>query len=60
VSLKQEIDRQLGVVSKIRIGAPGALEVRLDGEILFSAKAAKRMPKSGEILALIASHQASG
>jgi hypothetical protein len=60
VSLKQEIDRRLGVDSKIRIGAPGALDVLLDGEILFSAKVSKRMPTSGEILALIASHQASG
>jgi len=60
VSLKQEIDRKLGVVSKIRIGAPGSLEVRLDGKVLFSAKAAKRMPTSGEILGLIASQQASG
>ncbi|HWZ45921.1 MAG TPA: Rdx family protein [Candidatus Saccharimonadales bacterium] len=59
MSLKEEIDGKFGAVSKIRFGSPGALEVRLDGEMLFSAKTAKRMPAAGEILALIAARRAS-
>ncbi len=54
MSLKEQIDRKFGVITKIKMGVPGSLDVLVDGNILFSAKAAKRMPASGEVLELIA------
>jgi len=55
VSLKEQIDRKFGVITKIKMGVSGSLDVLVDGNILFSAKAAKRMPASGEVLELISS-----
>jgi hypothetical protein len=60
VSLKEEIDRKFSLTSKIRLGGPGALDVIVDGRTVFSAKAAKRMPTSAEILGAISSLQTQG
>jgi hypothetical protein len=57
VSLKEEIDRKFGLNSKIRLGSPGALDVIADGQLVFSAKASKRMPTTGEILEALALRQ---
>ena len=55
MSLKEQIDRMFGVVTRIKMGVPGSLDVLVDGDILFSAKTVKRMPAKGEVLELIAS-----
>ena len=57
MSLKEEIDRKFNLISKIRLGGPGALDVVVDGRTVFSAKAAKRMPTAAEVLGAITSLQ---
>ena len=52
MSLQAELAREMGVTPKIRWGAPGQLDVVIDGSIVFSKKAAKRMPDPGEVARL--------
>jgi selT/selW/selH-like putative selenoprotein len=53
VSLKNEIEREFHVPIRLRAGAPGALDVFVDGERVFSKKQIGRLPTSGEIITLI-------
>jgi selT/selW/selH-like putative selenoprotein len=53
VSLKKEIDRQLGVSTRLRAGAPGALDVFVDGEQIYSKKKAGRLPSADELIGAI-------
>jgi hypothetical protein len=53
VGLKTELERSLGVVPTIRWGGPGQLDVLVDGTVVFSKKAAGRMPAPGEIEKLV-------
>ncbi len=48
--LKKELDRQLGVDTRIKMGAPGALDVLVDGRKVFSYKEQGRMPTAAEIV----------
>jgi len=50
VSLKEEIDRQLRISTRIRIGGPGALDIYADGKKIFSKKQTGRMPEAAEII----------
>ena len=52
MSLKAELMREAGVTPTIRWGALGQLDVLVDGTIVFSKKAAKRMPERGEVARL--------
>lgn len=52
MSLRAELTREVGVTPKIRWGGPGQLDVVIDGTVVFSKKAAKRMPEPGEVARL--------
>ena len=53
VSLKQDLERSLGVSPTIRWGGPGQLDVLVDGTLVFSKKSAGRLPAPGELTELI-------
>jgi predicted Rdx family selenoprotein len=53
VSLRDEIERELGLPVKVRAGAPGALDVYAGGEQIYSKKRTGRMPSANELIALI-------
>ena len=52
VGLRTELAREVGVTPTIRWGLPGQLDVLIDGAVVFSKKAAKRMPQPGEVVRL--------
>ena len=52
MSLQSELVREVGVTPKIRWGGFGQLDVVIDGAVVFSKKAAGRMPEAGEITRL--------
>ena len=53
--LKREIKDKYQVEPKLKLGAGGVFELRVDGKLLFSAKQAGRLPTSSEVLAMIGS-----
>jgi len=53
VSLKDHIERELGIPTRLRAGAPGSLRVLVDGEQIYSKKQAGRSPNPPEIINLI-------
>ena len=53
MSLQAEVAREMGVTPTIRWGGLGQLDVLVDGKVVFSKKAAKRMPEPGEIARLV-------
>ncbi len=55
MSLKNDIEREFGVPIKLRAGAPGALNVFVNGEQIYSKKATGRSPTSDELVKLIRS-----
>jgi predicted Rdx family selenoprotein len=53
VGLKSNIERELGIPVRLRIGAPGSLSVLVNGEQVFSKKQAGRSPTTAEIIETI-------
>ncbi|MDQ2840582.1 MAG: Rdx family protein [Acidobacteriota bacterium] len=53
MSLKKDIEREFGVPIRLRAGAPGALDVFVNGERIFSKKQTGRLPTAGELVKLI-------
>jgi hypothetical protein len=53
VSLKENIERQLKIPTRIRMGMPGSLDVFVDGQKVYSKKQTGRAPTAGEIIELI-------
>ena len=53
MSLQAGLAREVGVTPKVRWGGLGQLDVVVDGRVVFSKKAAKRMPAAGEIARLV-------
>ena len=53
MSLKNDIERELGIPIRVRAGAPGSFRLLLDGEQLYSKKEAGRSPNPAEIIRLI-------
>ncbi len=51
-SLRDELSRELGTTAKVKTGRPGQLDVMVDGTVVFSKAAAKRMPQPGEVVRL--------
>ena len=47
--LADEIRRETGVTPRIRLGGFGALDVLVDGRVVFSKKAEGRVPTPGEV-----------
>ena len=53
MSLKNHIEREFGGPIRLRAGAPGALDVYVDGEQIYSKKQTGRMPSADELITLI-------
>ena len=53
MSLKNNIERELGVPIRLRAGAPGALDVYVDSERIYSKKQVGRSPTADELVTLI-------
>jgi hypothetical protein len=53
VSLKHDIEKKFGMSVKLKLGKPGALDVYVDGERIYSKAQAGRMPQTAEILSAI-------
>ena len=55
MSLKNDIEREFGVPVRVRAGAPGSLDVFIDGGKIYSKKQTGRLPRSDELIGLIRS-----
>jgi predicted Rdx family selenoprotein len=55
VSLKTDIEREFGVPVRLRMGAPGALDILVDGEQIYSKRKTGHLPMGDEITNLIRS-----
>ncbi len=53
MSLKNEIEREFRVPIRLRAGAPGALDVFVNGEKIYSKKKTGRLPTADELIKLI-------
>ncbi|MBV9302437.1 MAG: Rdx family protein [Acidobacteriaceae bacterium] len=53
MSLKNHIGRELHVPIRLRMGAPGGLDVFVDGEEIYSKKKTGRLPTAAELINLI-------
>lgn len=53
MSLKENIEGQLKIPTRIRLGGPGALDVFIDGQKVYSKKQTGRSPTVDEIIKLI-------
>jgi len=50
VSLKDNIERALGIPIRLRAGAPGSLRVLVNGEQIFSKKESGHSPNPAELI----------
>jgi selT/selW/selH-like putative selenoprotein len=55
VSLKNDIEREFHVPIRVRAGAPGSLDVLVNGERIYSKKQTGRVPTADELINLIRS-----
>jgi selT/selW/selH-like putative selenoprotein len=53
VSLKESVERRLRIPTRIRLGMPGALDIFVDGQQIYSKKQTGRLPKVDEVIDLI-------
>jgi predicted Rdx family selenoprotein len=53
VSLKESIEGKLKIPTRIRLGGPGALDVFVDKQRIYSKKQSGRLPEADEIIKLI-------
>ncbi len=53
MSLRNEIEREFGVPIRLRAGVPGALDVFVDGEQIYSKKRTGRLPTADELIKVI-------
>jgi hypothetical protein len=53
VSLKESIEGQLKIPTRIRLGGPGVLDVFVDGRKIYSKNQTGRLPTADEIIGLI-------
>jgi selT/selW/selH-like putative selenoprotein len=53
VRLKNEMEREFSVPIRVRMGGPGALDVFVDGEQIYSKKRTGRLPTADELIKLI-------
>jgi hypothetical protein len=51
VSLKQDIERELKIPVRIRMGGPGSLNIFANGQQIFSHQQTGQMPQAAEIIA---------
>ena len=53
MSLKQDIEKKLGVPVKVKAGMPGSMDVYLDGERIYSKAETGKMPQYADIVPAI-------
>ena len=53
MSLKNDIERELGIPIRVRAGAPGSLTVLVNGQQIYSKKQQGRSPTAAEIIQLL-------
>ncbi len=53
MSLKDNIEREFGIPIRLRAGAPGALDVFVNSEQIYSKKQTGRSPTADELIQLI-------
>ena len=53
MSLKESIEAKLKIPTHIRLGGPGALDVFVDKQKVYSKKQTGRLPTADEIVELI-------
>ena len=53
MSLKESIEAKLKIPTRIRLGAPGALDVFLEKQKIYSKRETGRLPTADEIIDLI-------
>ena len=53
MSLKESIEGKLKIPTRIRLGGPGALDVFVDQQKIYSKKQSGRLPAVEEIIKLI-------
>ncbi|HZS57024.1 MAG TPA: Rdx family protein [Bryobacteraceae bacterium] len=53
MSLKNRVEPEFGVPVRVRAGAPGSLDVYLNGEQIYSKRRSGRMPTAEELIKLI-------
>ena len=53
MSLKESIEGKLNIPTRIRMGGPGALDVFVDKQRIYSKKQTGRLPTDDEIVDLI-------
>jgi len=53
VSLKQDIEREMKIPVKVKMGSPGSLNVIVDGKTIYSKSETGRMPTSAELIATL-------
>ena len=53
MSLKESIEAKLKIPTRIRLGGPGALDVFVDKQRIYSKKQTGRLPTTDEIIELI-------
>jgi hypothetical protein len=53
VSLKKSLESKLKIPTRIRLGRPGALDVFVDGQRIYSKKLTGRLPTLDEIIEMI-------
>jgi selT/selW/selH-like putative selenoprotein len=56
VSLKETLEGKLKIPTRIRLGAPGALDVFVDDRKVYSKKQTGRLPTVDEIVELVRGH----
>ncbi len=53
MSLKESVEGKLKIPTRIRLGGPGALDVFVDKQRIYSKKQTGRLPTADEIIELI-------
>jgi len=53
VSLKNQLESELGIPIRLRAGTPGSLNVILNSESIFSKKQSGRYPTAAELVRVI-------
>ncbi len=53
MSLKEAIERELQIPTRIRMGGPGSLDIFADGERIYSKKQTGRLPSAEEVVNLV-------
>jgi hypothetical protein len=51
VSLKHDIEQELKIPVRIRIGGPGSLNIFVDGQKIYSYQQSRRLPVAAEVIA---------